>query len=176
LTLGDPEVQCRNTAMAWQRWITVAAVLVSLAALAAWQWDEYVHECQLARQVVASSADSVMNALVGGVGILAVMLISVRERVREIGLRRAVGACRRDIRHQFLMESAMLAGLGGSTGVFVGVAATVAPSGFGAWDAVISWQSAGIAFVFSVSLGIVFGLYPAIRAASLETIEALRAE
>jgi len=117
-----------------------------------------------------------ISLLVGGVGILAVMLISVRERVQEIGLRRAVGACRRDIRNQFLLESAMLAALGGLTGVLVGVAATVAASAYGAWDAIVSWESAGIAFVFSVTLGIIFGLYPAIRAASLEPIEALRAE
>ena len=117
-----------------------------------------------------------ISLLVGGVGILAVMLISVRERVQEIGLRRAVGACRRDIRNQFLLESAMLAGLGGMTGVLVGVTATLTASAFGSWDAVVSWESAGIAFAFSVSLGIVFGIYPAIRAASLEPIEALRAE
>jgi len=117
-----------------------------------------------------------ISLLVGGVGILAVMLISVRERVQEIGLRRAGGACRRDIRNQFLLESAMLAALGGLTGVLVGVAATVAASAYGAWDAIVSWESAGIAFVFSVTLGIIFGLYPAIRAASLEPIEALRAE
>lgn len=117
-----------------------------------------------------------ISLLVGGVGILAVMLISVRERVREIGLRRAVGACRRDIRNQFLLESAMLAGLGGLTGVLTGIAATLAASAFGSWDAVVSWESAGIAFAFSVTLGIVFGIYPAIRAASLEPIEALRAE
>ena len=117
-----------------------------------------------------------ISLLVGGVGILAVMLISVRERVQEIGLRRAVGACRRDIRNQFLLESAMLAGLGGLTGVLAGIAATLTASAFGSWDAVVSWESAGIAFAFSVTLGIVFGLYPAIRAASLEPIEALRAE
>jgi putative ABC transport system permease protein len=70
----------------------------------------------------------------------------------------------------------MLAGLGGLIGVLAGVAATVAASAFGLWDAVVSWESAGIAFAFSVTLGIVFGLYPAIRAASLEPIEALRAE
>ena len=117
-----------------------------------------------------------ISLLVGGVGILAVMLISVRERVHEIGLRRAVGACRRDIRNQFLLESAMLASLGGLAGVLVGVAVTVAASAYGTWDAVVSWESAGIAFVFSVTLGVIFGLYPAIRAASLEPIEALRAE
>ncbi|MHB0958800.1 MAG: FtsX-like permease family protein [Pirellulaceae bacterium] len=117
-----------------------------------------------------------ISLVVGGVGILAVMLISVRERVREIGLRRAVGARRRDIRNQFLLESTMLAGLGGLSGVLVGLAATWAASAFGAWDAVISWESAGVSFVFSVTLGIFFGIYPAMRAASLEPIEALRAE
>jgi putative ABC transport system permease protein len=117
-----------------------------------------------------------ISLLVGGVGILAVMLISVRERVHEIGLRRAIGARRRDIRNQFLLESAMLAGLGGLTGVVVGVSATAAASALGAWDVVISWQSAAVAFVFSVTLGILFGLYPALRAASLEPIEALRTE
>ena len=116
-----------------------------------------------------------ISLLVGGVGILAVMLISVRERVQEIGLRRAVGACRRDIRNQFLLESAMLAGLGGVIGVLVGITTTVAAPAFGSWDAVVSWESASIAFAFSVSLGIIFGIYPAVRAASLEPIEALRA-
>jgi putative ABC transport system permease protein len=117
-----------------------------------------------------------ISLLVGGVGILAVMLISVRERVQEIGLRRAVGACRHDIRNQFLLESAMLAGLGGLIGVLVGITTTVAAPAFGSWDAVVSWESAGIAFAFSVTLGIVIGIYPALRAASLEPIEALREE
>lgn len=117
-----------------------------------------------------------ISLLVGGVGILAVMLISVRERVREIGLRRALGACRRDIRNQFLLESAILAGLGGFAGVVLGVAATMAASALGAWEAIVSWEAAGFAFVFAISLGIFFGLYPAVRAASWEPIEALRAE
>jgi putative ABC transport system permease protein len=117
-----------------------------------------------------------ISLFVGGVGILAVMLISVRERVREIGLRRAVGARQCDIRNQFLLESAILAGMGGLTGVLLGIAATVVASAFRAWDAVISWEPASIAFVFSVGMGIMFGLYPAIRAASLEPIESLRAE
>jgi putative ABC transport system permease protein len=117
-----------------------------------------------------------ISLIVGGVGILAVMLISVRERTREIGLRRAVGARRCDIRNQFLLESAMLAGLGGLLGVAIGLGAAWTVSTLGVWDAVISWPSAAIGFLFSVSLGVAFGLYPAVRAAALEPIEALRAE
>jgi len=117
-----------------------------------------------------------ISLMVGGVGILAVMLISVRERTREIGLRRALGARRCDIRNQFLLESAMLAGLGGLLGVAIGVGAVWTVLTLGVWDAVISWPSAAIGFLFSVSLGVAFGLYPAARAAALEPIETLRAE
>jgi len=117
-----------------------------------------------------------ISLLVGGVGILAVMLISVRERTGEIGLRRAVGALKRDIRNQFLMEAAILSCTGGLFGVLSGVAGTLTLSRFGYWETVISWPAAGVGFLFSTSLGIVFGIYPALRAADLEPIEALRAE
>jgi putative ABC transport system permease protein len=117
-----------------------------------------------------------ISLLVGGVGILAVMLISVRERTREIGLRRAIGARRCDIRNQFLLESVMLAGLGGLVGVTVGVGSAWIIGALGYADMVISWPAATIGVLFSVSLGVTFGLYPAVRAAALEPIEALRAE
>jgi putative ABC transport system permease protein len=117
-----------------------------------------------------------ISLLVGGVGILAVMLISVRERANEIGLRRAVGALRRDIVAQFLLESGMLAGAGGLVGVAGGVGAAFAVSALGYWDTVISWPAAAIGFGFSVTVGIVFGIHPALRAARLEPIEALRSE
>jgi putative ABC transport system permease protein len=117
-----------------------------------------------------------ISLLVGGVGILAVMLISVRERTREIGLRRAIGARRADIRNQFLLESALLAGLGGLIGTSLGIGAAWTISELGYWDAVITWPPAVIGLIFSVSLGILFGLYPATRAATLEPIEALRSE
>ncbi|MFP4028404.1 MAG: ABC transporter permease [Candidatus Brocadiia bacterium] len=117
-----------------------------------------------------------ISLLVGGIGILAVMLVSVRERTREIGLRRAVGAMRRDIRNQFLFESGLLAGTGGLAGVLIGVGGAWAASAFGQWNAVISWPAIVVAFSFSAALGIIFGLYPALRAAGLEPTEALRAE
>ncbi len=117
-----------------------------------------------------------ISLLVGGVGILAVMLISVRERTAEIGLRRALGALRRDIRNQFLMEAAILSGSGGLLGVLSGVAGALTLSNLGYWETVVSWPAAGVAFLFSASLGIIFGIYPALRAARLEPIDALRAE
>lgn len=116
-----------------------------------------------------------ISLFVGGVGILAVMLISVRERTMEIGLRRALGAGRRDIRTQFLTESVILSLAGGLLGVIGGIAAALGLSLLGYWDAVISWPAAALGFVFSVSVGIVFGIYPAIHAAELEPIDALRA-
>jgi putative ABC transport system permease protein len=117
-----------------------------------------------------------ISLMVGGVGILAVMLISVRERTREIGLRRALGARRRDIRTQFLLESGLLAGAGGLLGVGIGVGAALAASALGYWDTLLSWPTSAVGFAFSVSIGLVFGIYPAVRAARLEPIDALRAE
>jgi putative ABC transport system permease protein len=117
-----------------------------------------------------------ISLLVGGVGILAVMLISIRERRAEIGLRRALGARCRDVRRQFLIESILLAGAGGGIGVILGVASAYGLSALDYWETLISWPSTAIAFSFSVVLGIFFGIYPASRAANLEPIEALRAE
>jgi putative ABC transport system permease protein len=117
-----------------------------------------------------------ISLAVGGVGILSVMLISVRERTGEIGLRRAVGARRSDIRTQFLLESGLLAAVGGLVGVLGGVGAAFAVSMLGYWETVISWPATLIGFLFSVLVGVVFGIYPAICAAALQPIEALRAE
>jgi len=114
--------------------------------------------------------------VVGGVGILAVMLMGIRERTREIGLRRAVGARRRDIVLQFLVEAVLLAGGGGLLGAGGGIGASYGVAKFGSWEIVLSWPSVAIGLIFSVSIGLVFGIYPALRAAKLEPIQALRGE
>jgi len=113
--------------------------------------------------------------LLGAVGILTVMLMSVRQRTREIGLRRALGASKKDIRIQFVAESAMLGATGGAAGVLVGLAGSWAAAFFGGWDLIISWDSALLGFACSMILGVAVGSIPAARAASLEPIEALRA-
>jgi len=117
-----------------------------------------------------------ISLAVGGVGIMAVMLIAVRERRREIGLRRALGARRRDIRLQFLTESVLLSGLGGGVGIIVGVGGAYGASALGYWDTLISWPPMIIALLVSMVLGVFLGVYPATRAAELEPIEALRSE
>jgi len=117
-----------------------------------------------------------ISLIVGGVGILAVMLISVRERTNEIGLRRAVGALRRDIRNQFLIESALLAGTGGVVGAAIGAVLAFTVSSLGYWHTIISWPAVGAALAFSITVGIISGIYPAIRAAKLAPIEALRTD
>ena len=113
--------------------------------------------------------------LLGAVGILTVMLMSVRQRTREIGLRRALGASKKDIRMQFIVESAMLGAAGGAAGVLVGLAGSWAAAFLGGWDLIISWHPALLSLGCSMILGVAVGSIPASRAASLEPIEALRA-
>jgi len=134
------------------------------------------HRATARNMTLLTGSVAAISLLVGGVGILAVMLISVGERTREIGLRRALGARRRDIRTQFLLESTLIAGAGGAAGIALGVAASLAASSLGHWDTAISWPTTVVAFGVSVALGVVFGVYPAARAARLEPNQALKAE
>jgi putative ABC transport system permease protein len=113
--------------------------------------------------------------MLGAIGILTVMLISVRERTREIGLRRALGASRRNIRTQFVLESGMLGVAGGLAGVLAGLAASGISAYFGDWPLIVAWDAAAIGAACSLILGLVIGLVPAARAARLEPIAALRA-
>ena len=117
-----------------------------------------------------------ISLLVGGIGIMNIMLVSVSERTREIGLRKAVGAPRRAILSQFLIESAVLSTLGGVTGIVLGVSVALSLSFFAGWAAVVTPQAVVLAFVFSASVGVLFGLWPARKASLLSPIEALRYE
>jgi putative ABC transport system permease protein len=117
-----------------------------------------------------------ISLLVGGVGVSNIMLVSVRERTREIGLRKAVGARPRDIGVQFLLEAVLLTTLGGVTGMALGVTAAVLVSALSPVPAAITWWSLALAFGVSAAVGITFGVVPAQRAGRLDPVIALRSE
>jgi putative ABC transport system permease protein len=114
--------------------------------------------------------------LVGGIGIMNMMLVSVHERIREIGIRKSVGAGPRRIQAQFLTEATVLSTLGGLVGVLAGIGATTSISGFAGWQTLIDLSSLVAAFSVAVVVGLFFGYYPARRAARLDPIAALRYE
>ncbi|SFL48302.1 ABC transporter permease [Pelosinus propionicus] len=117
-----------------------------------------------------------ISLLVGGIGIMNIMMVSVTERTREIGIRKALGATYRDIMLQFLIESVVIGVLGGIFGIFLGILAAFAISTFGGLNTVISAVSILVPFGFSIAVGLFFGIYPARKAALLDPIEALRYE
>ena len=129
------------------------------------------------------SAIASISLLVGGVGIMNIMLVSVTERTREIGIRMAVGARARDILRQFLVESVLLSAIGGVFGVLLGIGASVLITfaintfaGDAKWPVVVSFPAAVIALLFAAAVGMIFGYYPARRASRLDPIDALRYE
>ena len=117
-----------------------------------------------------------VSLLVGGIGIMNIMLVSVTERTREIGLRMAIGACGRDILSQFLVEAITLSLIGGLIGTAFGLAGSELISYFAEWRTLVSAESIAIAFSFSALVGVFFGFYPARKAARLDPIDALRYE
>ena len=151
-----------------------------------WEMHRSMEELDKVSSIIKTVLGSIagFSLLVGGIGIMNMMLVSVTERTREIGLRKAVGAKRRDILFQFLVESVFMCGVSGLLGIGLGIfagqgmaniavkVAKVVPE----WPAVISVQWMVISVAFSAAIGIFFGLYPAIKAAQLSPIEALRAE
>ncbi len=122
------------------------------------------------------AAVAAISLVVGGIGIMNIMLVSVTERTREIGLRLAVGARPRDILGQFLIEATTLATIGGTIGVALGIGAAYAIAHAAGWPSLVSPNAVVIAVLFSGLVGIFFGFYPAKRAARLDPIEALRRE
>jgi putative ABC transport system permease protein len=117
-----------------------------------------------------------VSLMVGGIGIMNIMIVSVTERTREIGLRMAVGARRRDILSQFLTEAVALSMIGGLIGILVGVGGSMGFSAFGDWPAILQPSAIGTAFTLSAAVGVFFGFYPARKASLLNPIEALRRE
>ncbi|MGH7516197.1 MAG: ABC transporter permease [Gemmatimonadales bacterium] len=117
-----------------------------------------------------------VSLLVGGIGIMNIMLVSVTERTREIGVRMALGATRGNIQLQFLIEALVLCVAGGMLGIVVGTGAAVALSRFLQWNTLISPYAVAVAFVFSAAVGLFFGIWPARRAARLDPVVALRYE
>ena len=117
-----------------------------------------------------------ISLLVGGIGIMNIMLASVMERTREIGIRRAIGAKRRDVVRQFLLETTIISLAGGILGVAVGVGLSQLIGQLAGWSTIVTTASIVLAFAVSVSIGLVFGLYPAVRAARLDPVKALHYE
>ena len=122
------------------------------------------------------AAISSVSLLVGGISIMNIMLVSVTERTREIGLRLAVGARRRDIRNQFLTEAVTLCILGGCPGLVLGAGAAGAVANLAGWPIFLGIDAVMLAVLFATGIGIFFGYYPARKAARIEPIDALRAE
>ena len=140
------------------------------------QWQQYQNETMDTISMVLGGIAAI-SLLVGGIGIMNIMLVTVTERTREIGIRRAIGAQRASIVTQFLIEAGMLCGMGGVVGIAVGTGGSVVVSRLMYQMTVYPPVWVGLAaFALSVALGVLFGSYPAIKASKLQPVEALRAE
>jgi putative ABC transport system permease protein len=139
---------------------------------------ELLRKAERTKQIfnIVLGSIAAISLLVGGIGIMNIMLASVTERTREIGIRRALGARRKDIITQFLMETVLLSGAGGILGVVLGVAIPFVVSHTAGMVTIIRLWSPVVAFTISAMVGVVFGLYPAFRAANMDPVEALRHE
>jgi putative ABC transport system permease protein len=139
---------------------------------------ELLAEQQRTRRVfdIVMVALASISLLVGGIGIMNIMLASVLERTREIGVRRAVGAKRTDIVRQFVMETTLVAVVGGVLGLLLGVTMSRVIASFAGWSTIVSGGAVALAFSVSVFIGLVFGVYPAMKAARLDPVRALHYE
>ena len=137
-----------------------------------------LHQAEETKRIfnIVLGAIAAISLLVGGIGIMNIMLASVTERTREIGIRRAMGAKRRDIVAQFLIETVLLSGIGGAAGVILGIIVPAVITRSTGMVTVVTVWSPVLAFSISGIVGVVFGLYPALRAAHMDPVEALRHE
>ena len=139
-------------------------------------WQEQSEEQDKMQQRFLGGIAAISLA-VGGIGIMNIMLVTVTERTREIGIRKAIGAERKSIIAQFLIEACMICGIGGLFGIAAGYIGTLIVGKLS--FKMILWPSPGVAvgsFFISVALGVIFGLYPAIKASGLQPVDALRAD
>jgi putative ABC transport system permease protein len=191
----------RLMGITYLNWVIVSAVSEGQVTLATQQITELLHQrhrirqgdpddffirTQLEAANTAEATSKVMtlllasiaavSLLVGGIGIMNIMLVTVTERTREIGIRRAIGAKRRDILMQFLAESAFLSFAGGFLGVAIGVITAQVISSVARWPTLIQPAAILLAFGFASAIGLFFGFYPAQRASQLDPVEALRYE
>jgi len=184
--VGTISVKGESQSVLDQLEIDVTALLMARHKIT----DEAKIDFQIMNQAdIAQSASSIagtltmllasiagISLLVGGIGIMNMMLTTVTERTREIGLRKAIGAKKSDITVQFLAEAVTLTFFGGVIGVILGWLASLTVAHFGGITTVVSWVSIVVAFGVSAAIGIIFGYYPAWRAAKLNPINALRYE
>jgi putative ABC transport system permease protein len=140
--------------------------------------SELIRQSQETQRVfnIVMGAIAGISLIVGGIGIMNIMLATVTQRTREIGIRRCVGATRSDIVRQFLLEALVLTILGGFIGVFLGIGGAQAISEYAGWKTVVSVQAIVLSLCVACGVGVVFGLYPAVRAAYVDPIRALRYE
>ncbi|HNC45175.1 MAG TPA: FtsX-like permease family protein, partial [Acidobacteriota bacterium] len=125
---------------------------------------------------IVMSCIASISLLVGGIGIMNIMLANILERTREIGVRRALGARQRDIWMQFLIEALTISLLGGAIGVVFGFGVSRVVALYAEWSTVVTTTSIGLSFGVSAAVGLIFGIYPAVRASRLDPVEALRYE
>jgi putative ABC transport system permease protein len=139
---------------------------------------ELIKQSQQAQGIfnIVMGAIAGISLLVGGIGIMNIMLATVTQRTREIGIRRAIGAKRTDVMLQFLLEAVLVTLIGGALGVLAGVEGAQAVSVYAKWKTIVSMQAVELAFLVSAATGILFGLYPALQAARTDPITALRYE
>jgi putative ABC transport system permease protein len=164
----------------------ITAIMREQHRLASWEDNDFTVRNQADLAEAAAGTTEVMTLLlaaiasislvVGGIGIMNIMLVSVTERTREIGIRLAVGAHESDVMIQFLVESTVMSLLGGAIGIALGFAGASLLGHFTGWNTVVSIPTVVVALLFSAAVGIFFGFYPARRAASLNPIDALRYE
>jgi putative ABC transport system permease protein len=185
-SVGAISVRVRDAALMGEAEDQIRALLRQRHRLQTGQDDDF--QVRLLAEMFAAQEESArvmttllaaiasVSLLVGGIGIMNIMLVSVTERTREIGLRMAVGARGRDILAQFLVEALTLSAVGGVLGVGIGVLTAVIIGRWAEWSTDISVQSVAMAFAFAGVIGVFFGFYPAQKAARLDPIEALRYE